>query len=515
MPLVTEENLIKCLNPATAEVISEIKASTKSEIKEKVKSARVAFTLWSSLSIEKRVQYLSKIYELIIDDRNNIASVITKNNGKPLAESYLTEIASTLQIMEYFMKKGGELLSEKSIQLGPLYPTKKSTLSFEPIGTLAIIEPWNYPFYLPMSAIIKALLTGNTFIFKPSSIVSEVGKKIEEILIKATLPEGVANVIYGTSNEANILLNEDIDKVIFIGSVEAGKEIALNCAKRLLPCSLELGGKDPAIVFKSSNLDYACGGVLWGALSNCGQACASIERVYVEAEIYNDFIEKISSLVKKLKIGNGLEEDTDIGPLTCEEQLNKVEEHIKDAVNKGAGIYFGGKRVQREGFFFEPTVLTSVNHNMKIMTEETFGPVIPIMKFETTEEAIGLANDSRYGLSASIWTGDTEQGKCIAKNLDCSTVWINDSLFLQAHPACPWQGYKESGYGGTSIYDFTKTKHISIDQGFVPFVRPKSYWWYPYKGKALSYSDLIEVIYKQNLKEKANAAFQTIINFLK
>ena len=515
MPSTTKENLIECFNPATGEKIAQIKASGENEVKEKAKRAKDAFFFWSTLNIDKRIQYLSKIYNLIIEGRDNIAKTITKNNGKPLAESYLTEIASTLQVMEHFIKNGKELLDKKNIRLGPLYPTKKSYISYEPIGTVAMIEPWNYPFYLPFSVITKTLLCGNTFLFKPSSTVSVIGKLIEDILIASGLPEGVSNVVYGNSDLAKCLIEADIDKVVFTGSTSVGKEIASTCAKRLIPLSLELGGKDPAIVLKSTNIDYAARGILWGAVSNCGQACASIERVYVESGIYKEFVEKITHFTNLLKVGDGMSEDTDVGPLINNEQLLKVEEHINDAINKGAKVHTGGKRITGPGFFFEPTVLSNVNHSMKIMTEETFGPVIPLMKFDGTEEVIKYANDTKYGLSASIWAGDTKATKEMAERLNCGTVWINDSLFLQAHPACPWTGYKESGYGSLSIYDFLKTKHISTDQGFIPGLRPKSYWWFPYKGKAKSYSDLIEVLFKFGLKEKAKAAFETMINFLK
>ncbi len=512
---MTMSNLIEVINPATEEKIFEISPDSDSLVEEKFKKAKETFVLWSNLPVEKRVVYLKKIYELIIKKRDHIAQVITKNNGKPLTESYLTEIASALQVMEYFINKGPEILKDKDIPLGPLYPTKKSLMSYEPLGVMAIIEPWNYPFYLPMSAITKTLIAGNTFIFKPASAVALIGKEIENILIEAGLPDGVANVVYGGGSTAEKILSLDIDKVIFTGSVEVGRAIAKKCAERLLPCMLELGGKDPAIVLKSSNLDFAVNGIVWGAIANCGQACASIERVYVDSEICEEFTNKIVSVVKNLKIGNGLNEDTDVGPLISKEQVEKIEEQINDALSKGAKILTGGKRVGDKGFFIEPTVLSNVNHSMKVMYEETFGPIIPIMSFNSIENAIQYANDSKYGLAASVWTGDSLNAKKIAENLNCGTVWINDSLFQQAHPACPWQGYKESGFGNSSIYDYTRSKHISIDQGYIPRLRPKNVWWYPYKGKAKSYSDLIEVIYKQGIKDKAKAVFNTMIDFLK
>ncbi len=515
MPTTTQENLIKVVNPSSGEVISTVSYTQDVQIEKIVDNAKEAFLLWKNLSVEKRIEYLKKIYEVIINDKNNIAKTITQNNGKPLTECYLTEIASTLQVMEYFIKHGSELLGEKNIPLGPIYPMKKSSLAYEPYGVVAIIEPWNYPFYIPFSAITKALITGNTFVFKPSSTVSLVGKLIEEILLKANLPPHVTNIIYGNGTTAEILINSDIDMVVFTGSVNVGKKIAAQCIQKLLPMCLELGGKDPAIVLKNCNIDYAAGGVLWGALTNCGQACASIERVYVDSSIHDEFVEKISKLASELKIGDGLSDDTDIGPLVNEEQLNKVKEHIADALSQGAKLHIGGKQVNRSGYFFEPTVLSNVTHNMKVMKEETFGPIIPIMKFDTVDEAIFLANDTRYGLSASVWSSEIEGARKIVNSLNCGTVWVNDSLFLQAHPACPWIGYKDSGYGNSSIYQFVKTKHISIDQGYIPSIRPKSFWWYPYKGKSKSYSDLIEIVFKTGLKNKAKATFQALVDLLK
>ena len=514
MPTITEQQ-IQCINPTTGEKICNVKVSTEPEITGKVNKAKEAFPLWSSLPIEKRIAFLSRVYEIILSEREDIAKTISTNTGKPIAEAYLTEVASALQVMEYFIKNASSLLNEKVINLGTLYPTKKSSLSYEPLGIIAIIKPWNYPFYLSLSAITKALICGNTFVLKPSSVTSHVGNLIEEIFKKAELPENVANFIYGDRTAGNFLVKQNIDRVIFTGSVEAGKEIARLCSERLIPVSLELGGKDPAIVLKDTNLDYACSGVLWGSLSNCGQACASIERVYVQAEIFNDFIERLILLVKQLKVGNPFDDETDIGPLITEEQLIKVESQIEDAVSKGANVHLGGKRIDSKGFFLEPALLSNVNHSMKVMSEETFGPVIPVMKFETAEEAVKLANDSRYGLAASIWSGNLENAKKLAKQLICGTIWINDSLFLQAHPKCPWQGCKESSYGSSTLYDFVRVKHIDTDQGYIPTIRPKSFWWYPYKGKAQSFNDLIGVLFKQTIKEKAKAAFDTFIDFLK
>lgn len=488
---------LSVINPSSGEHVLDIPFSIKDEVRAKVKLAKDTFPLWRNLDIEERINYLKRIYNLILKNKDLIAKTITLENGKPLAESYLTELGSTLQVMDYFIRKGRKLLSDEKIPLGFLYPTKKSFNVYEPYGTLAIIEPWNYPFYLSMSTITKALLAGNTFVFKPSEYGSLVGKLIEKIITDADLPYGVCNFVYGDGSIGESLVSSNIDKVFFTGSTQVGNRIAESCGERLVPVSLELGGKDPAIVLKDCNLDYVAKGIVWGALTNCGQACASIERVYVHKDIHDELIKKIVDLVKKLNIGNGFDEKTDVGPLNNQNQLNKVQDHLQDALEKGAVLHTGGRRINREGFFFEPTVLSNVNSSMKVMTEETFGPIIPICSFETNEEAIVLANSTKYGLSASIWTSKpyNRETRSLASSLESGTVWINDSLFQQAYPACNWEGYKESGYGGSSIYDFVRTKHISYDRGYIPVVRPSNLWWYPYKGKTDLFRKFVDVLF--------------------
>ncbi len=511
-----DKEFLYAINPANGEILEKISCSTPDEVKSKVGFAKEAFPMWSKLPIEARIGYIKNIYQIIVQRKDHIAEIITKNNGKPLAESYLTDIAATLQIMDYFIKNGSKLLSDKSIPLGLLYPTTKSFLSYsDPYGTVAIIQPWNYPFYLPMVAITKGLLTGNTVVFKPSENTPLVGKLIEEILTEAKLPNGVANVVYGDGSIGEVLTSQNIDKVIFTGSVNVGKKIAAKCGEKLIPVGLELGGKDPAIVLRDTNIDYAVKGIWWGALTNSGQACASIERVYVDSSIHDEFVKKLTEATEKLKIGNGFDDDTDMGPVINERQLRIIEDHVNDALSKGAILHTGGQRLSREGLFFAPTVLSNVDHTMKIMIDESFAPVIPVMKFNTIEEAIKLANDTRYGLSASVWTADKKTGKEIARSLSCGTVWINNSLFQQAHPACPWIGYKESGYGGASIYDFVKPKHISIDKGSIPLIRTHNPWWFPYKGKSKTFASLIDVMHGKDLKTRLKAVGSILYSFVK
>lgn len=510
------DSSIKAINPATNDIIGEIPVSNKSTVSAKVEESRKAFLSWSQLSIKERAGYLQKVYDLIVK-KNEIAKTITQNNGKPRPESNLAEIAATLQNMEYFIANGQKLLKDKRVPLDLLYASRKSKLTYEPYGVVGLIQPWNYPFYLPMAAITKALIAGNTVVFKPSENTPLVGKLIEDLFKEACFPSGVLNVVHGDGKTGAALIEENLDKVVFTGSVEVGKKIAVKCAERLIPVSLELGGKDPAIVLKDlkedSDIDYAARSILWGAFTNSGQACASIKRVYVEKEIYDRFLERLIELKNKLHVGNSENDYIDIGPIINKAQFEKIQAHLEAAKAEGATIHGGLVLERGGGYFLEPVILTGVNHSMKTMKEEIFGPVLSVMKVEDDEEAIELANDTEYGLAANIFTKDIKKADVIARKLKAGTVWINDPLFLQAHPATPWKGYKNSGYGGNgTIHDFVKPKHISIERLPFSFLHQ---WQFPYKGKAKLFSNLTDVLFGTSIKARAKGIIDVVSSFFK
>lgn len=476
------------INPATGEVIGNAYKSTSEQIRKATYAAREAFNEWSKSSIQDRAEILKKVSLEIytqggeLGEATSLKKLITSEMGKPLPEAEI-EVFESGDMLSFYAEEGKAFLAGDNIPLNrSLFPNKVSFTNLEPIGIIAVIKPWNYPLELPLWSIGAALLTGNTVIFKPSELTPFVGLELGKIFQKAGLPKGVLNIVTGDGETGQLLINSDVDMVAFTGSVETGKKIAKICGEKLCKTSLELGGKDPFIVCEDANIEQAVNAAVWGAFTNCGQVCVSAERFYVDQKVAPEFIEKFVAKTKNLRIGNGLETNVDIGPLASQKQLDKVQAHISDAVKYGAKILYGGKRADeksfKDGFFFLPTVITEVNHKMKIMTEETFGPVAPIMVFSDLEEAIILANDSIYGLGASIWTKDLKKTHYISENINAGIVWINE--INVAYPQCPWGGIKQSGWGKElskyAIHEYVNIKHINIDFGN----EESRDWWFPY-----------------------------------
>ena len=340
-----------------------------------------------------------------------------------------------------------------------LFKSKEETniQAFDPLGVVAVITPWNFPFYIPFEGIVPALIAGNTVVAKNSEQTSLVGREVESIfkeLEKKGLPKNVVNFVYGSKATGKFIVEQDINMIYFVGSRRAGVQIMKDSADKLHRLVLELGGKDPAIVLKDADLEKTAKGIAYGALRNCGQVCCAIERVYVEAPVYNEFIELLAREARNFKVG----------PMVAEFQRKIVREHIRDAVKKGAKIVVGGKQPRKPGYWFEATVLSNVNHKMKVMTEETFGPIIPIMKVNSVEQAVKLSNDSIYGLTAGVWTENRKKGAKIARTLVAGTTAVNRRG--GSKDGCPWGGAKQSGIGRNcareSIREFTETKHLWI-----------------------------------------------------
>ena len=349
-----------------------------------------------------------------------------------------------------------------------------------PYGVVLVITPWNYPFSIPLICAATALAAGNTVVLKPAPATTLAGLKVGDLFRRAGLPPGVLNVV-ATDDEVAGALTRDprVDKIVFTGSVATGKRIMAAAAANLTPVVLELGGKDPAIVCADADLDQAADGIVWGAFMNAGQTCASVERVYVDASVADAFTEKVVARTRALRVGDPAHAETDMGPLTLERQRAIVEEHVADAVARGALVRTGGVRPEGEGWFYPPTVLTGVDHGMRVMREETFGPVLPIMKVSGLDEAIRLANDSEYGLTASGWTKDPATARRLQAELQAGVVSVNDCLSSFGEPTAPWGGIKHSGVGRThglaGLREMVQMKYVSRD----PARGPKL-WWYPY-----------------------------------
>ncbi len=474
---------IKSINPATLEVVGEVPCFGATAVDEAVAKAWAAFETWQLTSYQQRARHILKFKQVILKRADELCTLISTEVGKPLTESYMAEMLGPLEACSWFAENTEQALKDQSVALGnPLLISKQSVLSFEPVGVVGIISPWNYPFAIPVMSMVMALMTGNTVVLKPSEKSPLVGIKIGELFAESGLPEGVVTVVTGDRETGAHLSRSRLARLFFTGSVEGGKKVMAQAAERLTPVSLELGGKDAAIVLPDAPPDWTARGLVWGAFTNCGQACASIERVYIVAGKHTDeLIRKIGEHTRALTVGPGLDPRSDVGPLIDQTQLDKVTAQVERAVAAGARVLCGGKRLNNlTGYYFDPTILTDVNADMDVLREETFGPVLPIVVVKSEDEAVELTNQSNYGLCASVWSRNLARAEDVARDLEVGTVFINDCLFSFACPQLPWGGGKMSGGGRTHSYfgllDLVNIKHISIDAAGGGHRQ----WWYPY-----------------------------------
>jgi len=485
--MITEHSTtINSFNPATRELLGSAPLTDEQGVEAAVARSWAAYESWRLTEYHKRARKIHKLKQVIVKHADEIAALITREVGKPMVESLLAELTGPLDACDWFAANTERALKDQMVNMtNPLLYTKQSVITFESIGVVGIIAPWNYPFAIPMMAIVMALMVGNTVVLKPSEKSPLTGIKIGELFLEAGFPEGVVTVVTGDRTTGAYLSRSRLAKLIFTGSVEGGRKVMAQAAEKLIPVTLELGGKDPAIVLPDAPPDWTARGLVWSAFTNCGQACASVERVYlVKSKRSDKLLESLVAHTRALKLGGGLDMSVDVGPLIDETQLEKVAGQVDEAVAQGAKVLCGGKRRDDlGGFFYEPTVLTDVNHSMSIMTEETFGPVLPVMVVNSEDEAVELANQSDYGLCASVWGHNLGRAEDVARDLQAGTVFINDALFAFACPQVPWGGLKLSGYGRSHSYfgllDLVNIKHVTIDAAG----GGHRLWWYPY-GKS-------------------------------
>jgi len=454
---------IKSINPATEEIIEEIEVASLEKVKQAVANARKAFPKWSTTSLDTRIKWMKKLIPLIEQKKDEIAQTITKEMGKPISLSK-TEPCRAIEDITFYSGNIKEFLKEEVVFEDD---EEKDIMVYEPLGVVAIITPWNFPIATVFEPLIPALLCGNTVLFKPSEQTLIVGRKIAELFIeleKQGFPKHVFNLILGGKEIGKQLVQQDVDMVAFTGSSRAGKEIMKDSAEKMHKLVLEMGGKDPAIVCKDADVSYAAKRIVRNACKNTGQICCAIERVYVEDGVYDEFVNKAVEEAKKIKVGDPTKEETEMGPFVAKFQEKINIDHVKDAKEKGAKIEVGGHTIGNKGYFFEPTIITDVGHNMKIMKDETFGPIVPIMKVNSIDEAIKFSNDTIYGLTGSVWTKDIEKGSKIAHKLQVGVASVN------AHgggkQGSAWGGAKTSGLGrlGTKegTHEFTNVKTIRV-----------------------------------------------------
>jgi len=456
--------ILKSINPHDQSVVGELEVSSRQDIKRAVKNAKEAFSSWKNIAVKKRTDYIKKYERLIIRNKEKIARTTTLEMGKPIQQS-LDDIDGELKFLDYYIENGPKFLAEETV-----YKEEKKhfRVTYEPYGVCACIAPWNFPLSTADSGVIPALIAGNTVILKPSEYTSLTQKLVIDLLNEAGLPSGVISLLIGGGEVGEMLVDEPVDLAWFTGSTKVGQEIYQKCGRKFIKAVLEMGGSSPAIIFSDANLESALDNFYWGRFLNCGQVCTSIKRLFVEKPIYEKVVKLFVAKLKKVKIGNPLDQDTDIGPLVSKKQLEVLKSQVADAVLKGAKIEIGGRQPSdkklQKGNYFEPTILTNIKPDMRVLTEEVFGPVLPIVPFKTEEEAIRLANNTEYGLSAEIYTRNLKKAERVAKQINAGTVAINTDNFFK--PECPFGGYKKSGmgreYGEIGMKEFSQVKLIAL-----------------------------------------------------
>jgi succinate-semialdehyde dehydrogenase/glutarate-semialdehyde dehydrogenase len=473
---------IVSVNPATGEILHELECAGEVEVEAAVGRARVAQPSWTELGLKRRIAILREFQGKLYSRKSEVAAAITREVGKPLAEALVTEVLVVLDAARFLIENAWGLLRDEPVPHGNLVTKFKSGwLVREPHGVIGIISPWNYPLSIPATETLAALVAGNAVVLKPSELTALVALELASLLHAAGVPPDVFQVVVGEGPAGAALLRSPIDKLVFTGSVATGKRIAASAAERLLPVVLELGGKDPMLVLDDADVDVASSAAVWGAFVNAGQACLSVERCYVHRSLYESFARACAEKTKQLHVGNGMDARTDVGPMIQERQVRIVESHVEDAKARGARVLAGGKRLPELGAnFYAPTVLAAVTQEMRIMREETFGPVLPVMACEDDEEAVRLANDSEYGLAASVWTRDRKRGERLARRIHAGTVMVNDVISCFGISEAPHGGVKASGVGRThgrfGLEEMVRVKYLDMDR--VPGM--KKVWWHGY-----------------------------------
>jgi acyl-CoA reductase-like NAD-dependent aldehyde dehydrogenase len=473
---------IASLNPATGEILRELECASEAAVMAAVTRARVAQASWSELGLRRRIAVLRDFQAALYAKKSQIAAAITREAGKPLAEALVTEVLVVLDAARFLIANAWGLLRDEPVPHGNLVTKlKRGYLVREPHGVIGIISPWNYPFSIPATETLAALVAGNAVVLKPSELTPGVALELGSLLHDAGVPEDVFQVVIGEGPAGTALLQSPIDKLVFTGSVATGKRIAAAAAARLLPVVLELGGKDPMLVLDDADVDVASSAAVWGAFVNAGQACLSVERCYVHRCLYESFAEACAEKTKQLRVGDGMDPHTDVGPMIRERQVRIVEAHVEEAKAHGARILAGGVRLPELGQnFYAPTVLADVTHDMRIMREETFGPVLPLMAVDDDDDAVRLANDSEFGLAGSVWTRDAKHGERLARRIHAGTVMVNDVISCFGISEAPHGGVKASGIGRThgrfGLDEMVRVKYLDTDR--MPGM--KKVWWHGY-----------------------------------
>ena len=471
----TTPNELISRNPATGAMIRRLPSTPVEALPEMFSKARIAQVGWRALSVKKRTLFLNQFSETLLNRLDEMVNTISEENGKPRFEALANEILPVLELCHFFARHTKRVLDDKPIPLR-IMKHRKSFIHYAPLGTVAVISPWNYPFLLPMGEILMALVCGNAVVFKPSEVTSSTGLMIQSLIEQAGLPSGVFQVAFGDGRVGAAMIQNRPDKIFFTGSVATGKRIMAAAAEHLIPVCLELGGKDPMLVLPDADLDFASSAALWGSFSNSGQVCASTERILVHESQRVEFIQRLKDKLARLR------PSTDLGFITSTVQKNVYDHQIADAHQRGIELCTGGE-YNADRTALAPIIATGPQiEQSELYREETFGPAVAVASYRTVDEAIKKANDSPYGLLASVISKNTAFAEGVARQIDAGTVTVNEVTYTAGLPETPWGGMKNSGFGRKhsemGLLEFVHTKHIHKPRaGFLVF---KSWWWFPY-----------------------------------
>ncbi len=472
-------------NPATGEIVATVPDLSAAQVAEMAARGRAAQPEWEAYGFEGRARVLLRAQKWVMDNAERIVATIVSETGKTYEDAELAEIGYAGNAFGFWAKYGPEYLADERVKSSQvLVKGKKLINRYRPLGLIGVIGPWNYPLTNSFGDCIPALMAGNAVILKPSEITPLTSMLLAEGMRESGLPEHVFQVATGRG-ETGAALIEHVDMIMFTGSTRTGRKVAEAAARRLIPASLELGGKDPMIVLSDADLERAANFATYYSMQNAGQTCISIERVYVEEPVYDEFVAKVSEKVRELRVGKPEGPGSvEVGAITFPPQMDTISEHVEDAIQKGARALTGGHQAPGAGRFFEPTVLVDVDHTMKCMTEETFGPTLPIMKVSDADEAVKLANDSPYGLGASVFSRDTARGEAVARRLEVGAANVNDAMINYTVLELPMGGAKASGlgsrHGAGGIRKYCSQQAIVVTP---KLAMKKEVFMYPYKSR--------------------------------
>lgn len=500
----------RCISPTDLSEIGRSPLNTVEDVTRAVERARKAQPAWAALKPRQRARYLKPVRDYLVNNADELARVISADNGKTRMDALTAEVVPAAMALGYYMKKAPRFLRPRCIMPGSLMMANKlSRLERVPFGVIGVISPWNYPFAIPFSEVVMGLLAGNAVVLKTASETQMAGRKLEECFVAAGLPQGVFTYLNLPGSLAGpAFLEAGVDKLFFTGSVGVGKKLMAQAAETLTPVSLELGGNDAMLVCPDADLGRAAAGAAWAGFSNSGQSCGGVERIYVHQSVYQPFMELLKTRVENLRVGKDVDYNLEMGAMTTTRQMETVRAHLDDALAKGAQIFASSRAPEGPGNFLPAMVLCHATHDMRVMQEETFGPLLAVMAVDDMDQAVELANDSNLGLTGSVWSRNGRAAKALASRIQAGVVTINDHLMSHGLAETPWGGFKESGIGRThgalGFDEMTEPRCVVND--VMPGVK-KNMWWHPHNRVVYAgLRGLIYMLYGGSLGRKIKGA---------